>query len=381
MSDAVRLFQTAHRPSASRQIALSIAYGGAASGTLNASDAAFLSVSGGVSSPWLASLYLLEVLQQIRAWIFAAITGDPSLANAGAAADIGLVGRFDLSATPGESRCVIVLSSLNATPPGVTLSSLTIDNTSGWATPLGLCQDGASRTVSASGGVITLTGEFQPRGLWAFPDGCEDSGDEWQIHNAISHQRGDFGVDYFETAGESATRAIVLTDLSAAQGGPPLGVGLFASLSGDRKTVTLRSTDETVAPSLGGALAGLGIVAVGDYVRPAGVPWCARVKAIGATTLELFEPVPSSVSLASGHRWELISEASALRLELRRTALVAVHEQDDFNRAPRFGVFACYSPRGDGAAEERAERPSQDDPLYRAALSLSLNNAPGLSLP
>jgi hypothetical protein len=374
---SARLFQTAHRPSASRQIATSIVFGGGASGTLNSSDAAFPSVAAGV---WLPSLYLTEVLQLLRNWIFDAITGDPSIANAGTAAQIGLTGRFDLSDTPGESRCVIVLTTLNSTP-ATTLTSLTITNTSGWATPLGLCQDGASRTINASGGIITITGEFQPRGLWPFPDGFTDSGDEWAIYGGVTHQRADFGVDYFALAGESAQRDIVLTDLTAAQGGPPLGVALFSALSGDRKTITIKSTDETVTPSLSGALAGLGIVAAGDYVRPAGVEWCARVKTVGAASLELFEPVPSSVLLSSGHPIEVISEAHALRIEFRRAKLLAVHEQNDLSAVPLWGVLKCYTPRADGTAEERAERRSQDDPLYRCELALALNNKPGLSLP
>jgi hypothetical protein len=354
---AIRLIGVPWKPTAALDVQLSIAINAGGAVTLNASDAAYNTI-GGASEIWQPIHLLTDALQQARTWIHSAMTGDASVDPAGAASTIPLTGTLSLSETAGGSRFVLTLTGVNSSPSS-TLTSVTINNSNGWATPLGLVEDGASATFNASGGTVTITGQFQPRTIFTFPQFDSDSGDRTVRASLVTHPVRDGDVYQFESGGSYKLRTYRLIDLPTEWTGPSYPVGLFSDWGATRKIIELKSTDLSVLSGdvADGVLYDLDNVAEDDWVTIEGVEWCSRVKSVDTTNKEinLWEPFPSSVSASAGAEVRVISEAEALEMEAIRTGYFVLFGMDDENGVPRYGqapVYSIYNAGGEKKQED-----------------------------
>lgn len=375
---AIRLLGTPTKMTASRQIVPTVSVSSPAT-TLNSSDSAYLTI-GAVNNVYQPLHYFNKVLRQWRQWLFNAMGPDPNVAPPASADLVPLTGTISLSETAGGTRFVVTLAGLNSTPSS-TISSVTLDNTSGWATPLGLVEDGVSKVFNASGGTVTFTGDFQPRTIWTFPDTTVDSGDYRVKGLEITNIDGD-GTPYFvDIGGYFYRRDFGIVDLSSDFGGPSFPVALFSAWGGTRKSITIHLPDETVFTGMGGAFERIEDIAVGDWITIGNINWCSRVKTASGSTITLWEPFPSNVTANAGDEIRVISEAAAFEIEMKRLSMCHIWDMDDANGVPYYGRFGTYAPYSTGETEEVNERRSLDDPLYNKALSLVRYAKNPLTLP
>lgn len=353
--------------------------------TLNASDTAY-STFGAANQLYLPTHYLKLALHTYRAWIRTAETADPNIDPTGAVTDIGLTGTVSLSETAGASRFVLTLTTIASTP-ATTLTSVTIDNTGGWLTPLGF--EETTTAYLASGGIVTMTGDFQPRTLWPFPY-SEDGGHDRKVKAGYLSNVGGNGAVYpYDAGGFMVRRDFRFVDLNTDYGAPRYPLGMFGSLNGARTIITLKSTDETTVSGLGGIYYPSTLtdyLAVGDWISVGGYEWVSRVKArdAGAGTITLWEALPASAatSLTAGDEVYWVSEAGALQLESERVGYLAIHDNDDVNQTPLWGKYGVYAPYHEGGPkEERSNRLSLADPFYSWEMPLVKRVLPELTLP
>lgn len=370
------LLSTPEYPSASRALTLSIAYTGSVSGSLNTSDSAALTW-GAAGEVWIPHLLCAKVGERVRQWIFNAIAGDAALSNSGTVSDIGLTLAYSFAEGAGASRWVLTISDLN-TVEGVTISSVTLDNTSGAWTPLGLCEEGTTRTVSAVGGVVTITGDWQPRTTWVYPHHVRDTGDQRTRYLATAEPLTSGDVAYFDAGGHFARRTLTLADQAAEYVGPGYVVARWSSFGATRKTINVRTADETVLSGFGEYLFQDSLATVGRYIVLGSSREARRIKSVTTTTITTWEPFPASLSLTAGDEVRVVSECEAMRYEATRgVGYLVVHGVDDLTGAPIVGQYTPYALTG---AEEPEER-QQADPYYSAALDLLRRYRSTITLP
>lgn len=376
----VRLFGVPHLPSASVQVGLSIVTSIA---TLNSSDSALLShlAAGEVWSP----IHLLQKsLLTARQWVLNAEVADAAVTplggNPGSLANVNLTGDLSLSETAGGSRFVLTLTSIGALEAN-TLTSVTLDNSSGWASPLGLVEEGTSKTFNASGGIVTMAGEWQPRTVFVFPRSEQDTGDRRTKPVRFSHPLGDGSLSLYEIGGAYVRRDYTLIQLEPSFAGPAFPVATFASFGATRRRLNVKSL--TVNPLDGStdAFNRLDLLAAHDWIQVGNVDWCTRVKQVNATSIDLWEPIPSSLSFNAGDEIFVISEAAAMELEAARTGHLLVYGQDDSSDVPMFGACGDYALFGEGKTDEGIERPIATEPLFNWRYPLIKRRKASLTLP
>ena len=373
----VRLICVPHKPTAAATVALSVALS-SPSTTLNSSDAAHLTV-GAANDIWHPIHYLRRVVFQMRAWLKSAMTGDPNLEPHADVTTINIKGSLTLSATAGASRFVITLTSLNSTPAS-TITSVTLDNTGGYLTPLGF-EDGVSTLYNAVGGVVTMTGDFQPRTLFVFPDYTSDTGDR-KIKSALhSHPAADGDVFLYDAGSSYDRRDFSLVDQSTEFCGPSFPVGTWAGWGSNRDDIDLENIDETVVSGLSGIYNDTSTLDFsGKWVSIGNIAHACRVKDFDSTAIEFFDSFPSNVTGVVGDEVRVISEAAALQLEAERIGTVILHSMNDAAGTPRYGAYSVYAPFSEGKSEERHERHSLNDPLYSWAYPLLKRRKTNLTL-
>jgi hypothetical protein len=381
---AVRLIGIPWKPTAALELRFEVYLDGGAIVLTSPGDAAWLTV-GAANEVWQPIHLLTDALQQARQWIFNAIGGDPGVANTGAVTAIPLTGTLSLSETPGGSRFVWTLTGVNSTP-ATTLQKVRIINTNGAWTPLGIVEDGETVDFTASGGTVTITGQFQPRTIFTFPQFDSDSGDRLVRASLVTHPVRDGDVFSFESGGSYTLRNYKLIDLPVEWTGPSYPVGLFSDWGATRKIIELETTDLTVLSGdlADGVLYDLSNVAEDDYVTIEGTGWCSRVKTVDTTDkeIELWEPFPSSVTASAGAEVRVISEAEALEMEALRTGYFCLYGMNDEEGVPRYGqapMYAIYNASGEKKQEDL--RRSLNDPLYGWAYPLIRYSKPKLTLP
>ncbi len=377
---AIRLLGTPTKLTGSRQIALTVTLSSPGSTVLSGpTDATYLTVgaSGNVFQP---IHYANKVVRQIRQWLFSAMGPEPNVAPPGAVTSVPTTVTLSLAETVNGTRFVLTLG-LNSTPAG-TISQVQLDNTSGWATPLGLAQDGVTRTINVSGTSVEITGEFQPRTIWTFPDTTVDSGDYRVKGQEVTNVDGNGTVHFADVGGYYYRRDFALVDLSADFGGPSFPIGLFDSwVTSARRSLNLYLPDETVFTGMSGAFERLEDVSVGDYLTIGNINWCSRVKAVNSTSIDLWEPFPANVTANQGDEIRIVSDARAFEIELKRLAMCHIWDMNDEAGVPYYGRFGTYGPFSSGETEEIEERPSNDDPLYNKQLNLARYAKNPLTLP
>jgi hypothetical protein len=357
----LRVIGVPHKPTGALAVAPTIVTSIA---TLNSSDSAHLTqgAAGDVWAPWHL---LIKTCLTIRQWVLNAEVADAALTptggNPGNMANVLLTGDLTLSEIPGGSRFVLTLTSIGAVEAN-TLTSMTLNNASGALTPLGLVEDGASKTVNAGGGVVTFTGDFQPRTLFVFPRSEQDTGDKRHKAAFFSHPLGDGDIDLFSLGNAHIRRRYSLIQQSPEFAGPSFPVGTFASWGGTRKVINVKTL--TVNPTSIDAFNALDLLAVDDYVTIGNTDWCSRVKAANATSIDLWEPFPSSASVSAGEEIRVISEAAALEIEHRRIGSLVLYQQDDSTDLPMYGSYGVYAPFGEGKYEEPGSQPMQTEAIF-----------------
>lgn len=372
----LRVIGVPHLPTGAQAVAPTIVTNIA---TLNSSDSAHLTqgAAGDVWAPWH---YLIKTCLTLRQWVVNAMGPDAALSPAGTLADVDLDGSLTLSETPGGSRFVLTLSSIGANEAN-TLTSMTLNNASGALTPLGLVEDGASKTVNASGGVVTFTGDFQPRTIFVFPRSEQDTGDKRHKGAFFSHPLSDGDIALFSLGNAYIRRRYSLIQQSPEFAGPSFPVATWASWGGTRKVINCKTL--TVNPTSIDAFNALELLAVDDYITIGNTDWCSRVKSIdtGSKIINLWEPFPSNASISAGEEIRVISEAAALEMEHRRIGKLVLYQQDDSTDSPNYGSYGVYAPFGEGKYEEPGAQPFQTEALFDWPFELVKYRKSVLTLP
>lgn len=367
-------------PTAGLQVKLAITF--VTGEVLNSSDFAYTTISGPAyyPLPWFCN----KVAKVIRQWIFDAAGGDAALSPPGAATGVTVDWLAPtLSDTPGASRLAFKVGPTGITQTAggapVVIQSATIDNSTSWATPFGFEDGVSSIAASVAAGVATWTGSFQPRSLFPFPQ-IEDMGHERKVRsNEFTNIGGDGTVYYYDAGASIKVRSYKLLQQSLLQGGPSYPVGYFGSISGDRKTITLASTDETVSSGFGTMLYESSFLAAHQWVAVEGVESVARVKTVTSTTIVLYEPLSSAPT--AGAEVYALSEAAAFDLEARRLAgYHLIWSNDESAQAVKWGAFSTYCRMGKGESVEGIDRPG-NFPEFNWGWELAKRRRTGLTLP
>lgn len=374
----VRVFGVPHLPTAAKAVAPTIFTNVA---TLSSGDSAHLS-QGAAGEVWAPTHYLQKTLLTMRQWILNALVADGSLTplggNPGNLANVNLTGDLSLSESAGGTRFVLTLTSLGAIEAN-TLSSMTLNNASGALTPLGLVEDGASKTVNASGGVITFTGEFQPRTCFVFPRSEQDTGEKRYRAADFAYPLGDGSVESFQMGAVYKKRTYTLLMQSPEHAGTSFPVGTFLSFGATRKAINVKTL--TVNPTSFDSFNALELVAAHDYITIGKGDWCSRVKQVNATSIDLWEPFPASHDSTAGQEIRVISEAEAMEREARRRKRLIIYNQTASTDLPSYGSYSLYCPYGEGKYEEGGEHPPTD-PIFDWEFELLKYQNPGaLTLP
>lgn len=373
----VRVIGVPHLPTASKAVAPTIVTNIA---TLNSSDSAHLS-QGAANEVWAPIHYLIKTCLTIRQWVCAAEVADAALTptggNPGNTANVLLTGDLSLSETEGESRFVLTLSSIGAVEAN-TITSMTLNNASGALTPLGLVEDGASKTVNAVGGVVTFTGEFQPRTVFVFPRSEQDSGDKRHRAAKFSYPLADGDINNYKIGNAFIKRTYSLIMQGPEYAGPSFPVGTFSSFGATRKAINVKTL--TVNPLGVDGFNALELLSVHDYITIGNTDWCSRVKAVNATSIDLWEPFPASASINAGEEIRVISAAAALELEADRVESLILYNNTDSTDLPNYGAYGVYSTYGDGKYEEGGEHPATE-PFFDWTYELLKYRAAKLTLP
>ncbi len=388
---SVRLFSTPALPSAALQVAVtSLIVSGPV--TLNVSDAPMLNQCA-ADDIWQLVHYMQKTCLTLRQWILNALVGDGALApdggDPGSLANVLLTGTLSLSETAGASRVVLTLTDIGSNPD-TTLTSITLDNTSGWLTPLGLVEEGASKAFNASGSpaIITIEGDWQPRTMHVFPRSELDTGDRRTkpTRKTIPLKNGD--LRQWEIDNTEVKRDYTLVDLGPEHCGAPIPIGRFSAWGATRKAITLKSL--AVSPTAFDSMGSYGLVGVGDYVKIGNIEWASRVKTVGTTTvggviyltsLALWEPFPSSVAPSAGDEITVISEAAFLEMEAGRTQHIIFFEQDTATDTPLYGTYGDYALRGDGKTEEGIDQRQPTEAFFSWHFALQKFQINKLTLP
>lgn len=356
--------------------------------TLNAADSAF-STFGAAGDLYALPHYLKKALDIYRAWVLLAEIADAAIdpigGPPGTLSNVQMTGTLVQSDTAGGARVQLVLTSIGSNP-GTSLTSVTLDNTAGWLTPLGF-EHGVSTVYNASGGVVTMLGDFQPRTLFTFPASEIPGEDRRRKSLYLAHVGADGHARTYDAGSSLWVRTYKLIDQDVSYGADDYPVGVFASIDGTRKILTLKADTSGSLTGLGGLYYASGSllnqVQVGDWVSVGNYAWASRVKArdANAGTITLWEPFPSSAStsLTAGQEVYVISEAAALQLEWERLGQAAIVSNDDLNQVPLWGAYRVYAP--DTAGAEDFARRSLADPYYSWTFNLVRDDLPGWALP
>lgn len=348
----VRVFGTPHLPTGPETVKFTIVTD---MGTLSGSSpTAPLLTQFADGDVWTPTHALEQTIRTMIAWIEDALLAPGGM---GFSQSATLTGEISYSESAGETVFVLTLSDLGD-DAGATIQSITLDNTSGWATPLGLVEDGSSRTINAVAGVIAITGAFQPRTLHAYPRSELDSGDKKTKPNRFAHPLGDGDIVSFEIGNSIIKREYQLVDLGPSHTGPPHEVARFLSFGANRKVIN------TQTPSVSNSTNALELIEVGNYLSIGNSDWCSRVKSVVGTVINLWEPFPATVSPNVGDEISIISEADAHEREASRTDHFIYYGQDDENDVPRLGQYGDYCLDGNGEVQQGIEQPRNTEALF-----------------
>ena len=238
------------------------------------------------------------------------------------------------SATPNANVLSCTFDATGFLEGGVqcTLTVFTLNNTSGWATKLGLALESTTTVSSTIASPLgTITGTHQPRSIFCFENSCKDTWDnDIRPHEKTLRLRNG-AIRRASMGTVESDREITLVDLAAEATGYPLDAMTHSAFGANRGLVTFHDPDESGLTNVSSIHSNLTLVA-GDLVRIGNDDFWVRVSSISATQITLCEYWPTAIVPTAGDTIWLLSEAHALWIEAIRTE-----------------YFFVYEPREDGA--------------------------------
>jgi hypothetical protein len=335
--------------------------------TLNSGITPYLTLSGSSRYPsLLTSLALLA-----KTWLNAAAVASGVLtATTGFDTDVDITP----AVTANGCLCTLEITQVGYTftasgaPALITAASL-VQLASGIWTSAGLMA-GPSLTRSATSttaSTATWAGLFQGRSVYCFERGEDDGGDT-ESGSYISHHMASGFVRSYDLVPHRTTRALRLLDQDIDMAGPPLHLGLLAAVSpvnGDRDTLTMANPSQVF--SVGNPSYNQGLAEVGRYVSIAG-RWVSRIRAVTSSTVQLWDAVPSTVTVPALGELVMISEAHALWYESLRLGAFVVYGLDEQTGLPLWNGES-YAMQG-GDVTYFAERRDIGNPLYSYTFNL-----------
>lgn len=367
MSGAVRVFGTPVKIDASLTIAASLTLTQGATNKNLTLSTTLPKTTSGVFDPFSFAARVASLLRaDLRAKALAAGITVPLIS--------GVLLRV---VVPSFSASSAALFSLSFDPAGflfggvqMVLSSMALNNASGWASRLGLCAErDTTAALTIAGGVGVRAGVFQPRALWVFENSCSDTWEQETYPEESTIPLSDGTVRTSTRGVPEARRTIALIDQEDRAAGPPLDALVFASFDTDRSKINTASIDEGALSGASG-LTAQGRALQGRPVRVGASLWASRAEAEPVSgVLSLFERAPASLSVAAGQRVQEISEAHAMLLEAKRLGYLFVFEPDDTTGQTRF-LPSVYALEDNGAALRIFERRDLFLSLYRVSIPL-----------
>ncbi len=335
--------------------------------TLNSGITPYLTLSGSSRYPsLLTSLALLA-----KTWLNAAAVASGVLtATTGFDTDVDITP----AVTANGCLCTFEITQVgynftaSGAPAQITAASL-VQSASGIWTSAGLMA-GPSLTraaTSTTSSTATWAGLFQGRSVYCFERGEDDGGDT-ESGSYISHHMASGFVRSYDLVPHRTTRALRLLDQDIDMAGPPLHIGLLAAVSpinGDRDTLTMANPSQVF--TLGNPSYNQGLAEVGRYVSIAG-RWVSRIRAVTSSTVQLWDAVPSTVTVPALGELVMISEAHALWYEALRLGAFVVYGLDEQTGLPLWNGES-YAMQG-GDVTYFAERRDIGNPLYSYTFNL-----------
>lgn len=368
MSGAVRVFGTAIKIDASLTIAASLTLSQGATVKNLTLSTTLTKTASGVFDPFSFAARVAALLRtDLRTKALAAGITVPLIS--------GVLLRV---VVPSFSAGAAALFSLSFDPAGflfggvqMVLSSMALNNASGWASRLGLCAErDTTAALTIAGGVGVRSGVFQPRALWVFENSFSDTWEQETYPEESTIPLSDGTVRTSTRGVPEARRTIALIDQEDRAAGPPLDALVFSSFDGsDRSKINAATIDESALSGASG-LTAQGRALQGRPVRVGASLWASRAEAEPVSgVLSLFERAPSSLSVAAGQRVQEVSEAHAMLLEAKRLGYLFVYEPDDTTGQTRF-LPSVYALEDNGAALRSFERRDLFLSLYRVSIPL-----------
>jgi hypothetical protein len=281
------------------------------------------------------------------------------------------------SPTPGANKLSCTFDATGFLEGGVqcTLTVFTLNNTSGWASKLGLARTATTTVTSTvAAPVATIVGTHQPRSIFCFENSTRDSWDnEVRPFNKTLHLANGKKRQWSMGAAE-AYREVTLVDLPAEVTGPPLDAMTFSSFGANRSLLSFVDSDESGLTNVSNINSNITLVE-GDLVRIGNDDFCSRVTSLSGTQVLTAEAWPSSITPTVGDSIWQISEAHALWLEAYITEYLFVFEPDDSTGQSHFKALA-YCLLLDGRVETQFQRRDLYLSLYSVTFSLCRRDTP-----
>lgn len=230
----------------------------------------------------------------------------------------------------------------------LTLVSVTLVNTNGVWSKLGLCTYGETRgPVAVSAGAVTITGRFQPRWFCVLKASKQDTG---TVRGRTSVRSGILadGSGYLITSGRTVShRTLTWVNLPAVQASPDRIVGRFSAFGASRRLLDMQTLDETLLRGMTGTYSRTSELEEGQYLYAGG--WWARFHQLDGAedTFECYDAWPANTTPKVGEPIRVLSELSALLEEWLRTKYLFVYEIDDATGVPDW-IAMAYLPDAQG---------------------------------
>ena len=281
------------------------------------------------------------------------------------------------SATPGANilNCTFDCTGFLEGAVQCSLTVFTLNNTSGWATKLGLARQATTTVASSIASPLgTVTGTHQPRSIFCFDNSCRDTWDnevrpfETTLHLADGTKRG------WSRGVAESYRTIELVDLAADITGPRLEAKTFSAFGADRSLLAFLDSDESGLTNVSDINTNQTLVAT-DNVRIGNDDYWSRVTSLSASQVLCAEAWPSTIVPTAGDAISQISEAHALWIEAYITEYLFVYEPNDVTGQSFFRATA-YRLDLNGRVVNQFDRRDPFLSLYTATFPLTLRDTP-----
>lgn len=254
------------------------------------------------------------------------------------------------SSTPNANKINCTFDATGFLEGGIqcTLTVFTLNNTSGWASKLGLARE-ATTTVSSTiaSPLGTVTGTHQPRSIFCFEDSISDSWDYERRPEEVTLALRNGKIRRVSQNTCEYWRDFTLVDHPPESTGYPLDALTFSSFTG-RSVINFHDPDDSGLTNVTNIHQSRAPVA-GECIRIAADDFWSRVTSASSTQVLTAETWPTSIEPTAGDSIAIISEAHALWIEAHRTGYLFCYEKDDTTGQPLYKASA-YALRLNGDA-------------------------------